>query len=290
MTSEIINAAKNVLGGVGSTKNILQNINLSSKVVQSISKELNKWQSTTVINNDNDNNNSNSNLNDNRNQNNNNYKNRNDNRISNNDNNKDNIFDNTLKFNKSTKEEQSKGPGLALSYCIAFSPDLKKCLCNVHDNHITVRTARIITMSEYLQDKMMSYEQSMKAMANKLLSRDKYRKKRRILLEGNKDKNKNKEKGKDKDKDRDKDRDKDKDSDEHKDKDEDKDTSHCARYAAVTLITVGWAHDYDDGTMDPILESWCGPKVTNAAIFYHNSLHSLLFHFILFYFVLFYSI
>ena len=276
---ERINAAKNVLGGMGSTKNILQNINLSSKIVQSVSKELNKWQDSTVINNDNNNSNNN-NLNDNRNHDYN--KNRNDKRISNNDKNKDNIIDDMLKLNTSTQEEQSKGPGLALSYCIAFSPDLKKCLCNVHENHITVRTARIITMSEFLQEKMTSYEKSMKAMANKLLSRDKYQKKRRTLLEGNIDINKNKDRGKDKDQ----------DSDEHKDKDKDKDTSHCARYAAVTLITVGWAHEYDDGTMDPILENWCGPKVTSTI--YLNLFYFILFPFIplsiLFYFFLFYSI
>ena len=235
MTYDRINAAKNVLGSIGSAKNILQNINLSSKVVQSVSKERNNWR-----NNDN-NNNVNDNMNDkNKNKNKNKNNEKNSDKKNNHDNtNEGNIINDMSKLNISIKERRSKGPGLALSYCIAFSPDLKKCLCNVHEDHVTIRTARIITitMSDFLQDKMTSYEMSMKAMANKLLSRDKYYDKRRILQEGNED------------------------------EDKDKNKSHCARYAAVTLITVGWAHEYDEGTMDQILESWCGPKVTNTPSF-----------------------
>ena len=253
-----IHAAKNVLGGISSTKSILRNVNLSSKVVQS--KELNKRQHTTVTNSDNNNDNVNDKNKNKNNDNNNKYDN----------NNKDKIIDISI------KGKQSKDPGLALSYCIAFSPDLKKCLCNVHGNHITVRTAKIITVSEFLQEKMTSYEKTMKAMANKLLSRDK-----------DKDKDRNKDKDEDEDKDKDKHKHKDKDKDE--DEDEDK-KSHCARHAAVTLITVGWAHEYDEGTMDPILESWCGPKVTNTLSFipfhfiFSNSISCcvMLFYFILF--------
>jgi hypothetical protein len=38
-------------------------------------------------------------------------------------------------------------------------------------------------------------------------------------------------------------------------------TSPCASFAPVTLITVASFEEYQAGTLDRMLQSWCGPKV-----------------------------
>jgi hypothetical protein len=216
MTHDKINAAKNVPGRTAYQKNILQNFNQlnknrenGSKKIITVREEPKEWQK----NNDVIDNNENKDTNKNRNK----------------------AFHGRSRDNSSVSVEEKRWSdlGYALSYCVAFSPDLKKCKCNVHENHITVRTAYNYSMYEYLQDKMTLYADSLKGMANKLLSN------RMHSSQSRRDSNVNLE----------------------FDKREYRELSQCTTHAAVTLITVGWAEDYNEGIMDQILESWCGPKV-----------------------------
>lgn len=238
MTHDKINAAKNVPGSTAYQKNILQNFHQFSKNkeygsrnrISRTEEESKEWQK----NNDVIDNNENKDTNKNRNK----------------------AFHSSGSSGDSSSisvaEKRRRDLGYALSYCVAFSPDLKKCKCNVHENHITVRTAYNYSMYEYLQDKMTLYTDSLKVMTNKLFSNKLH------LSQSRGDSNLNSELG----------------------KREYREFPRCTTHAAVTLITVGWAEDYNAGTMDRILESWCGPKVKSWKLCF------LIYFFVLFYTVL----
>ena len=212
MTHEKITAAKNIPGGILYQKNVLQIFNQLNKENENKNRISTREESkerqnrNDVINN---------------------------NEIKNKNMNKSKAYYSRLVGNSSAsvQEKRRSHVGYALSYCVAFSPDLKKCKCNIHENHITVRTAYNCSLYEYLQDKMTAYTVSLKVMANKFILNQTPLSRRR------------------------------RDSKLDIDEGVYKELSQCTTHAAVTLITVGWAEDYNAGTMDPILESWCGPKV-----------------------------
>lgn len=109
--------------------------------------------------------------------------------------------------------------GLSTVYCAAFSPDLKKCVCNIHGDQIAVRSS-ICDLDT--TDTLQHSHSTIKGESNSLAVQK--------LPEINQTNKRER-------------------------------TSSCTSYAPVTLITVASFEDYQAGTLDQMLESWCGPKV-----------------------------
>jgi hypothetical protein len=112
--------------------------------------------------------------------------------------------------------------GLSTAYCAAFSPDLKRCTCNIHGDQIAVRISSCGLDTLQHSPEIQELDSAIKRESDSLLVPR--------LLKFNDTKIR-------------------------------KRTSRCASFAPVTLITVVSFEEYQAGTLDHMLESWCGPKV-----------------------------
>ena len=111
---------------------------------------------------------------------------------------------------------------LATTYCAAFSKDLRRCLCNVRRRDIEVRTYNALS-------------------PNDIMDRN-----GREMSHGPSDTH-SKPRG---DTTRD-----------HREEYRSTSNAPCTSHSAVTLITATTLKSYRSGTLDLMLESWCGPKV-----------------------------
>jgi hypothetical protein len=124
--------------------------------------------------------------------------------------------------NSNNSSSLNVSSGLSTAYCAAFSPDLKRCTCNVHGDQIAVRSSRCGLDTLQHSQETQELNSAIKRESDSLLVPR--------LLKFNETKKR-------------------------------KRTSRCASFAPVTLITVASFEEYQAGTLDHILESWCGPKV-----------------------------
>lgn len=131
--------------------------------------------------------------------------------------------------NHGNSRHTSVSSGLSTAYCANFSPDLKKCNCNIHGDQIAVRTSICGVEDKDYRDVMTV--QHRQQMQNRSDNEDQSKSLKALK------------------------------SPEFKRNERRKWRSPCTTFAAVTLITVTSMEEYQAGTLDQMLQSWCGPKV-----------------------------
>ena len=123
---------------------------------------------------------------------------------------------------KSSPKENVNG-SLATVYCSAFSKDLRRCLCNVRRYDIEVRTYRTSYPPSDTMDRNGREMSRGKSGINGKARGDTVR--------------------------------------EHKEGSRSNSNTPCSSHSAVTLIAATTIKAFRRGTLDLMLESWCGPKV-----------------------------